>query len=297
MPPRRAGRRPGRYRATGPGAARSREHHLGIHARHRPDQAEAPTGLEGCRYRSIGAEAAATGVGDQLATSIAQFKAGFEASLEQTAPQVADQVDPIQAFQDATGLDLEQDVAWIGDIGGFVEGTSVFGLGGGIVITTDDTQAAEDAVKKLQATFGRTRGVKVSPSAEGFDVQARGAPLGAEVTVEDDKVVIAAGADSTEDVLSPSETLGDSDTFQAAEDDLDNDLTPSVFVNFAPILDLIDSTGESDPDIEAARPYLNALDFLIGGSKVDGDRSVSGLTLGVQDQPEGDSTTAAVIAP
>ncbi len=105
------------------------------------------------------------------------------------------------------------------------------------------------------------------------------------------------GADSTEDVLSPSETLGDSDTFQAAEDDLDNDLTPSVFVNFAPILDLIDSTGESDPDIEAARPYLNALDFLIGGSKVDGDRSVSGLTLGVQDQPEGDSTTAAVIAP
>ena len=83
----------------------------------------------------------------------------------------------------------------------------------------------------------------------------------------------------------PSETLADSDTFQAAEDDLGDGLTPSFFVNFAPILDLVDSTGQTDADIESARPYLNALDFLIGGSKVDGDRSVAGFTLGVQDQP------------
>ncbi len=110
--------------------------------------------------------------------------------------------------------------------------------------------------------------------------------------------MLAAGADTVDDVLSPSETLGDSDTFQAAEDDLGNDLTPGFFVNFAPILDLVDSTGQSDADIESARPYLNALDFLIGGSKVDGDRSVAGFTLGVQDQPEdSDSTTAAVITP
>ncbi len=47
-------------------------------------------------------------------------------------------------FQDATGLNLEQDLAWIGDVGGFVEGTSIFGLGAGIVITTDDEQAATE---------------------------------------------------------------------------------------------------------------------------------------------------------
>ena len=201
-------------------------------------------------------------------------------------------------FQDATGLNLEQDLAWIGDVGGFVEGASIFGLGGGLVVTTDDQQAAEDAVTKLQQALGKARGIKVTPSQSGFDVQAQGAPLGAQVAVEDDKVVLAAGADTVDDVLSPSETLGDSDTFQAAEDDLGNDLTPGFFVNFAPILDLVDSTGQSDADIESARPYLNALDFLIGGSKVDGDRSVAGFTLGVQDQPEdSDSTTAAVITP
>ncbi len=111
--------------------------------------------------------------------------------------------------------------------------------------------------------------------------------------------MIAGGADTVDDVVSPSEKLGDSDTFQAAEDDLGDGLTPSVFINFAPILDLVDSTGQSDPSIESARPYLNALDFLVGGSKVDGDRSVAGFTLGVQDQPAGgsDSTSAAVITP
>ena len=56
-----------------------------------------------------------------------------------------------QMFQDATGLNLEQDLAWIGDVGGFVEGTSIFGLGGGLVITTDDQGAAEDAVGEAPA--------------------------------------------------------------------------------------------------------------------------------------------------
>jgi len=241
---------------------------------------------------------AASGVGDQIEASISQFKAGFEAGLSETAPDIAAQVDPFEEFQDATGLNLEEDLAWIGDVGGFVEGTSIFGLGAGMVITTDDMSGAEDAVSKLQQAVGKARGVKVSPSQDGFDIQAQGSPLGAQVAIEDDKVVMAAGADTVDDVLSPSETLGDSDTFQAAEDDLGDDLTPSFFINFAPILDLIDSTGQSDSDIESARPYLNALDFMIGGSKVDGDRSVAGFTLGVQDQPEGsDSSTAAVITP
>jgi hypothetical protein len=120
-------------------------------------------------------------------------------------------------FQDATGLNLEEDLAWIGDVGGFVEGTSIFGLGGGLVVTTDDQQAAEDAVAKVQQAIGKSRSLKVTPSQDGFDIQAQGAPLGAQVAVDDDKVVVAAGADTVDDVLSPSETLGDSDTFQAAE--------------------------------------------------------------------------------
>jgi Protein of unknown function (DUF3352) len=238
-------------------------------------------------------------IGGQIESSVEQFKAGFEAGLADQAPNVAANVDPIGMFQDATGLNLEQDLSWIGDAGGFVEGTSIFGLGAGIVLETDDEQAATDAVDKVKAAVSKSRSVKVTPGQNGFSIQAAGAPIGAQVAVDDGKVVIAAGADTVDDVVSPSETLADSDTFQAAQDDLGNGLTPSFFVNFAPILDLLDSTGQTDADIESARPYLNALDFLIGGSKVDGDRSVAGFTLGVQDQPTdgGDSTAAAVITP
>jgi hypothetical protein len=243
---------------------------------------------------------AATGIGDQISSSLDQFKAGFEAGLQEQAPGLADEIDPEQVFQEATGLNLEEDLGWIGDVGGFIEGTQIIGLGGGLVITTDDQGAAEDAVAKVQSALSRSRSVSVTPNQSGFDVEAKRAPIGAHVAVEDGKVIVAAGADTVDDVLSPSEALGDSDTFQAAEDDLDDGLTPGFFVNFAPILDLIDSTGESDPDLEAARPYLNALDFLIGGSDLDGERSVTGFTLGVQDQPEGSETTtdpAAVVGP
>ena len=238
-------------------------------------------------------------IGGQIQDSIEQFKAGFEAGLADAAPNVAANVDPIGMFQDATGLNLEEDLGWIGDVGGFVEGTSIFGLGAGIVITTDDEQAATAAVDKVQSAISKSRSIKVTPGQSGFSIQAQGAPIGAQVAVDDGKVVIAAGADTVDDVVSPSETLADSDTFKAAQDDLGDGLTPSFFVNFAPILDLVDSTGQTDADIESARPYLNALDFLIGGSKVDGDRSVAGFTLGVQDQPadSSDSTSSAVITP
>jgi Protein of unknown function (DUF3352) len=242
---------------------------------------------------------AGSDIGGQIQNTIEQFKAGFEAGLEQAAPNVAANTDPIGMFQDATGLNLEEDLAWIGDVGGFVEGTSIFGLGAGVVITTDDEQAATNAVDKVRGAISKSRSIKVTPGQSGFSIQVQGAPIGAQVAVDDGKVVIAAGADTVDDVVSPSEKLADSDTFQAAEGDLGDGLTPSFFVNFAPILDLVDSTGQSDADIESARPYLNALDFLIGGSKVDGDRSVAGFTLGVQDQPEdsGDSTSSAVITP
>jgi Protein of unknown function (DUF3352) len=237
-------------------------------------------------------------IGKQIQDSLEQFKIGFEAGIEEAAPGLAGEVDPSQAIEDATGIDLERDVAWIGDVGGFIEGTSIFGLGAGAVVTTDDEQAANDAVGKIQRAISRSRDVKVTPGQSGFSIQAKGAPIGAQVAIDDGKVVVAAGADTVDDVASPSESLADSDTFQAATDELGDDLTPSFYVNFAPILDLVDSFGESDPEIEAARPYLNAMDFLIAGSEVGDGRSTVAITLGVQDQPEGsDSTTSAAIVP
>jgi len=263
-----------------------------------PDDAPEPSDLLTALPADAWFAFAGADVGSQIQSSLEQFKIGFEAGLEEAAPGLADDADPLAVVEDATGLDLAKDVAWIGDVGGFIEGASIFGLGAGAVITTDDEQAANEAVDNVQKAISKSRDVKVSPGQSGFSIQAKGAPIGAQVAVDDGKVVIAAGADTVDDVVSPSETLADSDTFQAASDALGGDLTPSFYMNFSPILDLLDSTGETDADIEMARPYLNAIDFLIAGSEVDDGRSIGAITLGVQDQPgDPDSTSSAVIVP
>jgi hypothetical protein len=238
-------------------------------------------------------------VGEQLKTSIDQFEQGFQAGLEQANVEGFDtgQVpDPLAEFEKATGIDLETDLESIGDMGGFVEGTSVLGLGGGIVLETSDEQGAQALIDKLQTALSRERELQITRTDTGFDVTVSGAPVGAQVAVEDGKVVIAAGADTVDDVLSPDETLGDSDRFEDATEALGDGMTAGFFLDFVPVLQLVESSGQaaSDPDYQMAKPYLDALDFLAAGSKVDGDRVTASVVLGVREADDSDATSAAI---
>ena len=164
-----------------------------------------------------------------------------------------------------------------------------------------DEQAAADTVDRLQTALGRERSIQLSTTDDGFDVTVPGLPVGGQVAVSDGKFVGAAGSVTVDDVLSPDETLDDSDRFNAARDSLGDDMTASFFLDFAPIMALLESTGEvsSDPDYQAAKPYLDALDYVVAGSKVDGDRTTASLVLGVKEAESGSSedTAAAVITP
>ena len=53
------------------------------------------------------------------------------------------------------------------------------------------------------------------------------------------------------------------------------------------MLSLVESTGQAtqDPQYQSAKPYLDALDYIVSGSKVDGDRSTASVVLGVKDSP------------
>ena len=145
---------------------------------------------------------AAADVGDQIAVlDRSSSRPASRPASSRRPPTLPRKVDPIAMFQDATGLNLEEDLAWIGDVGGFVEGTSIFGLGGGIVITTDDEQAAhrrrrEDPAGDRPVALGQGDPGRRTASS----IQAQGAPIGAQVAVEDGKVVVAAGADTVDDV-------------------------------------------------------------------------------------------------
>ena len=153
------------------------------------------------------------------------------------------------------------------------------------MIESTDDDAASATVDKLEAALQKERSLQISSTDTGFAIQVAGAPVGAEVAVQDGKFVVAVGGATVADVLSPSETLGDSDRFAEASGSLGDDVTPSFFLDFAPILSLAESTGQasSDPDYQMAKPYLDALDYFVAGSKVDGDRSTASIVLGIKE--------------
>ena len=160
-----------------------------------------------------------------------------------------------------------KDFAWIGDVGAFVQGSSMLGLGGGIVIETDDEQAATATLDKLRKALGRERepaDLRRRPTASTISA---GSPVGAEVAVRDGKVVIAVGGATVDEVLSPSETLGDSDRLQHGDRRARRRPDAAFFVDFPTILSLVESTGQR-PAIRTtrqAKPYLDALDYLVAG--------------------------------
>lgn len=219
------------------------------------------------------------------------FKSGFDQLPDAEVPDVGGEVEA------ATGLDLSEDLAWAGDTALFIQGTSLFGLGAGMAIETDDEEAAAAAIEKLRRALNREESILVRPTPTGIKIQTTGTPIGAEVSIEDGEVIVAIAGTTVEDVLNPPEALSDSQAFGDATGALGDGLDPSAYIDFEAILALVESTGQVQPDLEAARPTLEALDFLIGGSSGDADgRSVARVVLGLKDAPS-DSGNAAAISP
>jgi hypothetical protein len=118
--------------------------------------------------------------------------------------------------------------------------------------------------------------------------------------VQRDGKGVAGLANSVEDVLSPSSTLEDSDAFDSAADALGEDFAPVTFVDFVPLLELVESFPQAgnDPDYRSAKPYLDHLDYLVIGGRRDEDRAELKMVLGLRDAPAatgGDSGAAAAV--
>jgi hypothetical protein len=200
-------------------------------------------------------------------------------------------------IDNALGLDLSKDLSWAGDVGVYASGSSLLAIGGGIVIDTDDEAAAADALEKIRRRLASQRDLQISKTPSGFQIQnIGGAPIGAEAAVQDGKVLIAIAGVTIDDLLNPSETLEESQTYSDAASALEG-LSPAVFVDFETILSLIRSAGQSgSPELEQAGPVLEALDYLIAGAGNEGDRSIARLVLGLK-EPDSSSGSAAAITP
>ena len=195
------------------------------------------------------------------------------------------------------GLDLGKDLAWAGDTSLFVQGSTPFNIGAGITIETDDEQAAAAAMNELRKALRRNDGLRVSETADGFQVGGAGTPVGAEVAIRDGKVVVAFLGVTIDDVLSPSETLAASGSFEQAGGALGDGLDPQFFLDVPPIVALVENLGlAGDPGLQQAAPVLDSLNYVIGGSGEREDRTVSRVVLGLRDGG-GSVAPAASIGP
>ncbi|HEY7150399.1 MAG TPA: DUF3352 domain-containing protein [Solirubrobacterales bacterium] len=196
------------------------------------------------------------------------------------------------AAEQALGFDLGAQLGhWAGDVGGFARGTSLFGLGGALVLETGDEQASAETLDDLRRALSADRSVRVSPLSasgeQGFSLSPAGVPIQVQFVQRDGKVVVGLGPDSVDQVFSPSSTLGDSDAFKAAEGSLGDDFPPVAFLDFVPLLQLVESFQQAaeDPDYQQAKPYLDHLASLAVGGRSEGDRASVRVVLGLRDAP------------
>ena len=185
-------------------------------------------------------------------------------------------------FEAATGLDLQEDVIdWMGDFGVFVRGTSVAELNGALIIETDDEAASGRflaAIERL-ARSEADGGIRIEPRDGGFTLGIPSVPNEIHVFQENGRVVFAYGEAAAADAADAAEPLGASADFTAARDSL-GDYDVSVYVLTQPILELVDSTeSANDADWQEAKPYLEPLSALVGGTSGDGDGARSALKL------------------
>jgi hypothetical protein len=174
------------------------------------------------------------------------------------------------------GVNLDKIASSIGNVGLFVQGTSMKTLGGALVLEVTDEKTATDTVQNLGDLLKRSNASGFTPvtgNAAGFAFRTPQLPQPLVVLAAGKRVAIGYGVPSTQQAVSASggQTLDSNSTFQSAADALGS--TPlSGFLDAKPILALAESLGAtSDPSFEQARPYLDKLDFLAFGTGHEGD--------------------------
>ena len=188
------------------------------------------------------------------------------------------QIDEVDsAFQEQSGFSLS-DLGKLDDAAFFAAGTSIDQLQIGGIIQISDAAVRNKllaAMRKGLAGSGATvRPADLEGADQAFSVGVPDLPIPINVGVKGDEVVIGGGA-ATEALLSSDGGLTDSEGYQAATDALGEGTDLAFMLQLPPIVELVDSTGQSDADFEQARPYLDAFDFFAIGIQGDGDRSTS----------------------
>jgi hypothetical protein len=209
--------------------------------------------------------------------------------------KVVDDQDPgaVESFEAQlaaeTGLTLEEDIlSWMGDAGLFVEGTGIFALQGAIVIESTNPERSGATIETL-GNLAETQGAPVAPveieGLRGFAVtNAPELPEPVNIVAGGDRVVIGYGDGATAEAIRAEDTLADSEAYQAAGDALGDDFNASFYLEVPAVVTLIEGFIPADDPTyrDDVKPWLDPLNHIVAGSKLDGDTLVQKLVIGAE---------------
>ena len=217
-------------------------------------------------------------LGDAANRTIDQLKDCNVPDIEQGLAQV----------EQATGASIDQLTSALGDAVLYVRGESENALNGAFVIQTKDPDLTGRLLSQLQTlarlgSEGTTKPLQLSGGGTGFQINdPTETPQPIEIAQQGDKIVFGYGANSASRSLSPAQTLGDSPTFSSAEGQV-SDLGTDFFLDFPTVLRLAESEGaKADPSFRQAKPYIDALSYLVSGSGSKGDQAELKAVVGLR---------------
>ena len=219
-------------------------------------------------------------LGDAAKRTLEQLKDAGIPNLEQGIAQI----------QQATGSSIDQLTDALGDAVLYVRGTTEPTLNGALVIQTNDPDLTGRLLGQLQSLLragsgGTTKVKPLSLTGGGTGIQINDpteTPQPVEIAQQGDKLVIGYGANSVQQSLAPSQKLSDSPTFSTARGQV-SDLGTDFFLDLPKVFQLAESTGaKSDPDYLQAKPYLDALTYLVTGSGSKGDQTELKAVVGLK---------------
>ena len=176
-------------------------------------------------------------------------------------------------LQSQLGFTLD-DLDGVGDVAFFAAGESLVDLQVGGLFEVPDAATRNRLLVAISRAVQRSGAGKVTPltvegADSGFSIQVPQLPVPINVAGSGDRVAIGVGP-AAQSLLSGDGGLTGSASYEAALDALGDDNSLALLVEMEPIVDLVDSTGQSDSDFEEARPYLEAFDFFASGFQSSG---------------------------
>jgi hypothetical protein len=221
------------------------------------------------------------------ALGIANLGDTVKKELDQLKDQIPNFDSVVQQIQSTTGSSLEQLTGSLGDAVIYVQGRTQQTLTGALIVQSKDTELTGRLLSQLQGLLQLgSSGVKplhLSGGGSGFQIDDPSvAPRPVEIAQQGDKIVIGYGAGSAEASLTPAQTLSDSPTFSAAHDQISS-LGTDLFVDLKSVFALAESSGaKSDPSYVQAKPYLDALSYVVTGSGSSDDQAEFKAILGLK---------------